>query len=308
MRFKTGQQHRQKVDHSSIPMHASSRIPSSPCPRCSNRAASSDLPSAAKAEDEAGAAADQGFYDNGYICCIHESMDTVVQHILKDSHSIKDDPILYRKIVDKLKYIQERSRRNRPIGKPRPCVLLSIVYPDQHPQFRADVASRQPPQICVMGTFGGTPPQGQVYLHFCIPMFPNCGLRETQDGTQEDTQDDAPSPSDDPVHMHACPRDMKNTKQWVVAFLYRSQSAILGTWRRPRDDHRRGGRTAVVDRVDTSSATAPQYWLDEETQGWLRLQCQIKLDEWSTKCHADPGFARACALEHLVSFPMLLDN
>lgn len=51
------------------------------------------------------------------ICCIHESMDTVAQHIFKDSEGIKDLPILYRQIVDKLRHIQERSWPPRPTGR-----------------------------------------------------------------------------------------------------------------------------------------------------------------------------------------------
>ncbi|OJT08396.1 hypothetical protein TRAPUB_735 [Trametes pubescens] len=274
---------------------------SPPCPRCPDKTVASDLPGAAKRADKASAATDRGFYDSGYICCIHESLSTVVQHILKDSPGIKDDPIIYKQIVDQLNFVKERSRRKQPVGKPRPCVLLSIVYPNQHPLSGADGVSRQPPQICIMGTFGGTPPQGRVYSHFCIPVYPNCGLQHTED--------DAPStPSSDHAHIHACPRDMRNEKQWLIAFLYRSQSAILGTWKRPRSDFKRGRHIAAAHRMSASSATAPQYWLDEETQGWLRLQCRNKLDEWSAKCHANPDFAQACALEHLVSFLMLPYN
>ncbi|EIW53980.1 uncharacterized protein TRAVEDRAFT_51716 [Trametes versicolor FP-101664 SS1] len=62
------------------------------------------------------------------IYCIHESMDTAVQHILKDSEGIKDLPILYRQIVDHLKDIQERS------WSPRPTAPIPIPVSPRYPR------------------------------------------------------------------------------------------------------------------------------------------------------------------------------
>lgn len=235
-------------------------MPSSPCPQCppkGSRNPSSTVPNKI--------ARDCGYYDRGYICCVHESLDTVVQHILKDSDGIRDNAFLRKQIVDQLKRCTDTNPARR-MGKKRPCVLLSIVHPDQN------TGGPNGPQICVMGTFGGKLPKGRVYLHFCIPVFPNCGLESDSSGKRS--------------HMHACPRDWKHCKQWVVAFAYRSTSAILGTWR------------ASWPRART--ATTPQVWLDKQNQAWLMEQCVERLDEWSALCKANPGFARGCAFEHQV--------
>ncbi|KAL7277667.1 hypothetical protein ACG7TL_008597 [Trametes sanguinea] len=227
---------------------------------------------------------------DGYICCVHETLATVVEHIFTKSPGIKDDPVVLQRCHDALKRIYAFAGTARQKGKERPCVAMSIRYPadDDRPPQRARRAREGVLMICIMGTFGGKPFDAldAVYQHFCIAVAPNRSPRATGEGGSSETcalRDE----------LHVCPRPWTHPSQWIVAYEYRSQSALCSTWPpvSKRGERSRNGAPGG------DSATEPMYWLDDEQLDWFRAKCAERMEAWSAMCTADPGFALVCERE-----------
>ncbi|KAI0629541.1 hypothetical protein C8Q77DRAFT_1065637 [Trametes polyzona] len=236
------------------------------------------LPPEVSGKEEA-SASNPTHYLPGYICCVHETMSTVAEHIFIGSPGIAEQPLLRQKCEDRLRDIYMSAQQpSSTRGKRRPCIICNLQSRGQSttPQMMEDG-----PLICIMGTFGGNVPGDMVYLHFGVPVSPI--LRELLPGR------DAPS---EQAYLHTCPKPWPHPKQLVIAFRYRSPSAILGAWPlAPRDSTGH----------NSDSTNTAEYWLDEENQEWLWNQCQERLNAWNELCRTDPGFAWRCALEYQVS-------
>ncbi|OSC97596.1 hypothetical protein PYCCODRAFT_1341138, partial [Trametes coccinea BRFM310] len=224
---------------------------------------------------------DVGNLARGYICCVHETLATVVEHIFTESPGIKDHPVVLQRCLDALERIYALARTTRQMGKERPCVAMSIPYPVSQ-MARGDL-----PMICIMGTFGGKPfdTLDTIYKHFCIAVAPNRSPRRVgEDGSRETCalRDE----------LHVCPQPWTHPRQWIVAYEYRSPSPMLSTWPPISKRGERGRNGYVAPRGD--SATEPVYWLDVERLTWLRMKCAERMDAWSALCKADPDFARSC--------------
>ncbi|OSC96259.1 hypothetical protein PYCCODRAFT_1462483 [Trametes coccinea BRFM310] len=212
---------------------------------------------------------------DGYICCVHETLATVVEHIFTKSPGIKDDPIVLQRCHDALKRIYAFAGTAQQKGKERPCVAMSLRYPaadDGPPQRPREVELR----ICIMGTFDGKPFEAldALYQHFCIAVAPNRSPRRVG----EDESSETP---------------WTHPRQWIVAYEYRRPSAMCSTWPpvSKRGDRSRKGASGG------DSATEPVYWLDDEQLDWFRAKCAERMEAWSAMCTADPGFALACERE-----------
>ncbi|EIW54192.1 uncharacterized protein TRAVEDRAFT_23368 [Trametes versicolor FP-101664 SS1] len=228
-------------------------------------------------------------YNPGDICCVHETMATVAEHILKGSPGIKDDPVLVKQCTDSLfriyNFALDPSRR---LGRARPCVLFTPANRDQQGHYPDNRIYRPGPLICIMATFDGKPPKDRVYLDFMVPVFPNC---EEEDGNSPSAR-----PGSGSLRISG-PQPWKHEKQLIIAFRYRSPSQVLGTWPL-RPNGRKGGSKMSLPSIPDSGVTGPDYWLDREAYAWLVKQCNQRLDEWSAQCEADLTFAPRCAQEY----------
>ncbi|KAI0774895.1 hypothetical protein BD413DRAFT_446713, partial [Trametes elegans] len=159
----------------------------------------------------------------GTVCCVHETLATPIELILRDSPGIKEDPKLRKACVDALNFIYNRQDSSHPRGKKRPCVLTSSVRAVQGGRTSGS-AGLERPVICVMGTFGGTPMErlSKVYQHFAIPVFSN-------KGPQPDSADGLAN-----VAQHTREAATKQLHYWLdeegLAWLYTECDERIGTW------------------------------------------------------------------------------
>lgn len=234
---------------------------------------------------------DIGYYDGGYICAVHETLATVAQHIFKDSPGIQDNPVLLKQCLDELERIYNPVDPSHRRGKIRPCILRNNVYPSQ--EYLAGMSGGGP-YVYIMGTFGGERPPDMIYQHFGVAVFPYRRLWHKEQVPKEGRPRD---------HIHTWPGKWNNEDQLVMAYAYRSPSPILGVWGVPKHGGRDDGGlpSTFVPGAPYHGATAPKFWLDQETLTWLREQCEERLDTWAKKCRENPNFAPACALEYRVS-------
>ena len=141
-----------------------------------------------------------------------------------------------------------------------------------------------------MATFGSRPPEelGEVVRHFGVPMYPYVEFNNTKPHREY-----TPPGYVARDHVHPCPRPWKHPKQLIIAFPYRSPSAILATWPMPRKTPNSRNHPPSKDSVSKTCEkplNLPQYWLDDETHAWLIKQCGERLESWAKMCFEDPGF------------------
>lgn len=262
-------------------------------PKCSHSWCGPDTAHSTEANPREATATlpDIGYYDSGYICAVHETLSTVAQTIFKNSEGIKENPVLLQQCLDELERIYNPVDPSHRRGKIRPCILCTIVDPSKE-QMAGMFGGG--PYIYIMGTFGGKTPPDEIYQHFGVAVFPNRRLGH---------KEDVPKGGRPRDHIHTWPGKWNNEDQLVVAYAYRSPSPILGVWRVPQHSGQNDGGlpSTFVPGAPYHGATAPEFWLDEETLTWLREQCEERLASWSKKCRDNPNFAPACALEFRVS-------
>ncbi|KAI0350632.1 hypothetical protein OH77DRAFT_1430810 [Trametes cingulata] len=98
---------------------------------------------------------DLGFYSSGYICCVHDSLTTAIEHILSESPGIKENEALRGECLKRLERIYAAAAAMEPFGKERPCIIMKTS--EFVPAQGGGSGVRSHPSICIMGTFEGTP-------------------------------------------------------------------------------------------------------------------------------------------------------
>ncbi|THH21355.1 hypothetical protein EW146_g198 [Bondarzewia mesenterica] len=128
-------------------------------------------------------------------------------------------------------------------GKYRPCLIMDPG------EYDGEGVTIQPPSICAMGTFSGTPRHmlATVFQHFVVPIAPNPNCREGE------------------PTLHTIP-SWHEPSQWLLAYEYEAISDVSAPWTHHKDP----GSTF---RLSVESWAVLEEVLDERYESWK--QCLL---------------------------------
>ncbi|KAJ3018256.1 hypothetical protein NUW54_g384 [Trametes sanguinea] len=214
----------------------------------------------------------------GEVFRVVESIATPIEELLAESKPL--DPALGRS-TDSLKSINSRARATHKDA--RPCILLekylrAVLEDIKRPSFFCIAVYPTIPLDDIHVEEEKMPPSTNIHLHTSLPWPP------TEKCTPECTR----------------PCDEIHCNQWILAWSFKTERALLGRWLTPQEKRARQSLRSSMRQEHVLHGTHNSHCarsgertgmvFGETSVAILKEQCKTRRKAWIDLCRADPTF------------------